>query len=165
MPILTPVTPFVDGPMINAARLNQLNTQITELQTGNPRGVLGSWDSTANADSSSATFVDVPNLVQTVTVDSPRTLSAVLIGYTNASVAGLSVQVQVTINGLSSMVIQQPMAVAAGPGRIGLTASGKSLAVPAGVIPVRAQVRLISGTGIVTLMAAATLQIIDQGAS
>lgn len=165
MPILTPVTPFVDGPIINAARLNQLNSQITELQTGTPRGSLGSWDSTAQADSANTSFIDVPGLVQTVTVDSPRMLSPVLIGYLNASVAGLAAQVQVLINGISSMVIQQPMAVASGAGRIGITATGKSLAVPAGANTVRVQIRLINGTGTVSLMSPATLQIIDQGAS
>lgn len=165
MPILTPVTPFNDGPIVNAGRLNQLNALITELQTGTARGILSTTTSTADANSTSLTLVPIPGLGSTITNDSPRTLQAVFQGKLSVSAAGLIVYVLVTINGLVSVQLQQPLSAAGGPGQTIPNVTGVAVAVPAGAVPIAASMRLQYGAGTGTVVAGATLQIVDQGAS
>ena len=165
MPVFTPPETWEAPLLVTAAMMNaRLRDKIRELQTGAARGVLGSWNSTAQTDAPSTTFVNVPGWQQTVSVDSPRTLQLVFQGTLNASASGLIPDLITYINGSISARVSQQLNAAGGAGQIIPGVAGLSIPVPAGTVTITAQLRCKYGSGTVSLFSGATMQLIDQGA-
>lgn len=165
MPIITPVTPWVNGPVTVAMMNAKINDRIAELQKGTARGILGTWTTLVQTDAPNTTFVPVSNWQQTVTVDSPRTVQLVMSCTLNASAPGLIPDVICYVNGAISARVSQALPAAGGAGQMIPNAAGNSIAVPAGTVSITAQLRCKFGSGTVSIFTGGILQLIDQGAS
>lgn len=164
MPIITPVTDWVKGPLTVALLNSKINDRIKELQAGTARGVLGSWSSTATVNATTSA-VTLTGLQQTVTVDTPRLLSATLLVAATGSVAGDRPQIFVKIAGQTSLLYEQPFPVAGNNGLIRFGGTGFSVPVAAGTVTIETTIIRSYGTGTVTASSGALLQINDMGAA
>lgn len=168
MPTLTPPTPWEPGDLTSAMMNAKVNALIAELQVGTARGVLYTATSTAVAETSSVSFVDVPGIAGAISVESPRTLQIILQAVCNATGgAGGIIGIQATVGGKVSIDTAIRLEAAGGPGQVRPNLSGIAVPVPAGTANITLQVRRTNAgsSTSVDLRSGATLQVIDQGAS
>jgi hypothetical protein len=169
--IITPVTPWANGPVTTAMMNDKINARIAELQTALPMGPIASW--IAPADTVTTTGAGGAGKPvggwdgQTRTVTTARWLAVTLYN-TNlwGSAVGVRPNLQITINGDVSLVVGQPVSLAGGAGILRMPATGRLLACPAGTVTIGATLRTDAGAaGNSTLGGTAQLQVVDYGAA
>lgn len=169
MPVFSPITDWIKGQALGSALLNnKINTPLRELQQYVPRGVLADVSSTANtvADDANNAFATAKEVCRTtISLDTPRMVQAVWSGTLSASVAGQKIRIYI-ITGGGVVILQNEfqLASAGGPGQLTTSNASKAVALPAGTnTVVMSVIKTGGGSGAITILATAGLQVIDQG--
>lgn len=168
--IITPVTPWANGPVTVAMMNDKINARIAELQTALPMGMLTQWSAPTGAvTTTGAGGASMPVNGwdgQTFTISSARWLAVSLYSAgIYATAAGVRPNLQITINGSVSLIIGQPVYTAGGAGLINTPGMGRLLSCPAGTVTIGAQFKTDAGPAGNSTLTVSQLQLLDFGAA